>query len=225
MNPRDKGSPLEFISFWAQRGFLCSPSDQTIVEPSVTSLKIKVSAASQSQGTFACLTRMIVELRSIARSAQGLHAVSLRVSAWLPSCKVFPVSSCFYMSRQFGLTRRENNAGWCEEKGSFPLEPFDPIIESAQKEQLPFQVLPFGAPTSLNGTGQQDKNLTACSLVMIAQRGCSFIIILLREESICFCLPFVKSNLFLWIAKEINSPEMVAWWMGVRATHSAFIDK
>lgn len=131
-----------------------------------------------------------------------------------PAARYFPVSSCFYMSRQFGLTRRENNAGWCEEKGSFPLEPFDPIIESAQKEQLPFQVLPFGAPTSLNGRGQQDKNLTACSLVMIAQRGCSFIIILLREESICFCLPFVKSNLFLWLAKEINSPEMVPWWMG-----------
>lgn len=129
------------------------------------------------------------------------------------------------MSRQFGLTHRENSEGACKEKGSFPLEPFDPITESAQKEQLPFQDLPFGAPSSLNGTAQQDKNLTACFLVMIAQRGCSFIIILLREESICFCLPFVKSNLFLWIAKEINSPEMVPWWIGVHATHSVFIDK
>lgn len=129
------------------------------------------------------------------------------------------------MSRQFGLTHRENSEGSCEENGSFPLEPFDPITESAQKEQLPFQGLPFGAPSSLNWTAQQDKNLTACFLVMIAQRGCSIIIILLREESICFCLPFVKSNLFLWIAKEINSPEMVPWWIGVHATHSVFIDK
>lgn len=60
---------------------------------------------------------------------------------------------------------------------------------------------------------------------MIAQKSHSFIIILLREGSICFCLPFVKSNLFLWMVKEINFPEMILWWIGVHTAHSVFIDK
>lgn len=71
----------------------------------------------------------------------------------------------------------------------------------------------------------EDKNLTACILVMTAQRSHSFIIILLRGGSICFCLPFVKSDLFLWIVEDINFPEMVPWWIGVHAARSVFIDK
>lgn len=50
---QDKRVPLEFISFWAQRGgFLCSPSDQTVAEPSVPSMKTKVSDIPQSQRKF-----------------------------------------------------------------------------------------------------------------------------------------------------------------------------
>lgn len=133
------------------------------------------------------------------------------------------ISTC---PNNFGLIHKENSEGQHYRKSSSTLEPCDPITESAQREEYSPPPGPsIGSSCPSEWGSPEDKNLTACFLVMITQKSHSFIIILLREGSVCFCLPFVKSNLFLWMVKEINFPEMIPWWSRVHTAHSAFIDK
>lgn len=134
------------------------------------------------------------------------------------------ISTC---SIRLGLIHRENREGQHCRKSSYTLEPRDPMthwISTKRGTATPLGPSLWCSCQSEAGS-TENKNFSACFLVMIVQRSHSFVIILLREGRICFCLPFVKSNLFLWIVEEINSSEMVPWWIGVHAAHSAFIDK